>query len=115
MRHDATLAEFLADRARHSSDIRLVADIWVGVLAAFAAWYWEPAGWILVAAAGTALAGYGLWAVADRELAGRRASGAAGSVQALLALRAAAATLAAAAAIVFVLRFLAVALGRMIS
>lgn len=68
---DEGLAEFLTTRARSASDGRLMLDVAVGLLAALALGIWHPRSWIVVFAMGIALASFGAWGLADREIAER--------------------------------------------
>ena len=66
---DSSLPEFLAERARASSDTRLLADAVVGLVVAVAFSLWRIRAWYLIAAAGACFFFYGMWAIAGRELA----------------------------------------------
>lgn len=69
--HEETLGEFLASRARAASEVRLVGDAAFSVLAAVAIGVWRGPLWdVRVTIALCALA-FGVWGVADRDLAGR--------------------------------------------
>lgn len=68
LRHDASLAEVLASRARSASDVRLALDVFGGVSAASAALLWRPFGWFYILSAATCFAAFGVWGIADREL-----------------------------------------------
>jgi hypothetical protein len=65
-RPDASLLEFLADRARSASVRRLAIDAAVGVSASVAAIRWTETFTLLVASAGILLACYGAWGLFDR-------------------------------------------------
>ena len=66
---DASLPEFLAERARASSDTRLLVDAIAGLVVAVTFSIWRIPGWYLLAAAGACFLFYGIWAIAGRELA----------------------------------------------
>ena len=85
LRPDASLPEFLVARARAASDGRLVADVLVGALAALGLAIWRPIGWLSVGGAAVALAAFGLWGIADREV--RERTAAAGSARVISFLR----------------------------
>ena len=71
---DADLPEFLAERARGASDLRLAADETVGLFAIVIALLWPfPVDFFAVAIGGCFL-GFGVWGIADRELQERGAS-----------------------------------------
>lgn len=113
-RPDASLAEFLAARARHASDTRLAVDAVAGLLIAAAVGYWNGPGTPFLVSIGLCFFAYGAWGIADRELAerpdaARRVRGS------LRALRVVAALLGFASAACVVVLALAKALGVMIS
>lgn len=66
---DASLPEFLAERARTSSDTRLLVDAIAGLVVAVTFSIWRIPAWYLLAAAGACFLFYGIWAIAGRELA----------------------------------------------
>ncbi len=66
---DASLPEFLAERARASSDTRLLMDATVGLAVAVTFGIWRIPAWYLLAAIGACFFFYGMWAIAGRELA----------------------------------------------
>jgi hypothetical protein len=66
----ASLAELLSDRARSSSDSRLVAEAIGGLSLVLVFHFWRVAGWYLLVAIGACFLGYGAWAIANRELLG---------------------------------------------
>ena len=68
LRPDASLAEFLAARARAAPDGRLVVDVIVGSLAALGVAAWRPSGWLALVGVAVCLAAFGLWGIVDREL-----------------------------------------------
>jgi hypothetical protein len=108
LRSDATLPEFLAARARQSSDPRLAAHVAIGVLAAAAVLFWHPRGWIPLLAAALCFAAFGLWGIADRAL--ETSPG-----RALRTLRASAAVLGAIAGLALAFGLVAYGLGTIIS
>src|SRR5688572_18820639 len=65
---DTSLPEYLATRARATSDGRLVLDVALGVLAAVLLGALRPAAWLILASAATCFAAFGIWGIADREL-----------------------------------------------
>jgi hypothetical protein len=68
---DAGLPEFIAFRARNTSDRRLVAYAILGVLSVTAVLVWRPMAWLLLLNVAACVAAFGLWGIADRELEGR--------------------------------------------
>jgi hypothetical protein len=70
-RPDATLLEFLAARARHASDERLVTYALGGFLALVGVLYLRGSGWEIRAAMATCALSFGLWGIIDRELSER--------------------------------------------
>ena len=66
---DSSLPEFLAERARASSDTRLLVDAIAGLIVAVTFSIWRIPAWYLLAAAGACFLFYGIWAIAGRELA----------------------------------------------
>ena len=109
---EATLSEFLAARARHASDERLVADAVGGLLAAGAVLVWRFPGWQIVLSVAACFAAFGLWGIADREIAARTSGR---MLLPLRALRVLAVLVGISASVFFVLIVLAKGLGRMIS
>lgn len=65
---NASLAEVLSARARRTPRDRLVLDIAGGILVAVAAAWARPSGWLVLAAAASCFAAYGIWAVAELRL-----------------------------------------------
>jgi hypothetical protein len=63
-----SLPELLRARARGSSDLRLAFDAGGGLLVAAAMIAFRPPVWSLVLPAALCFAGYGVWAILDREL-----------------------------------------------
>jgi hypothetical protein len=66
LRPDASLAEFLAHRARSASIRRLSLDLVVGLGAATAAWWWRPSAWLVLVSLALCFFAYGAWGLADR-------------------------------------------------
>jgi hypothetical protein len=66
LRPDASLPEFLADRARTASIRRLAVDALAGGAACAAALWWRPTGWLVLASAALCFLFYGAWGVLDR-------------------------------------------------
>jgi hypothetical protein len=66
LRPDASLAEFLGQRARSASIRRLAADVLAGVAACVAAVWWRPTGWLVLASAALCFFSYGAWGILDR-------------------------------------------------
>lgn len=83
LRPDASLADYLAARARASSDGRLVVDVILGACAAIAVAAWRPAGWLCLIGAAACFVAFGAWGIADREL-GERAGTARDAMRSLL-------------------------------
>jgi hypothetical protein len=110
---EVSLVEFLARRARGASDARLAGDAVIGFVVAVASLLARGPVWYLFASAGICFLSYGAWGIADRELNGGPAAGAA--VRWLIIARIAAAVVGFAAVTLLVLGALGVALGRIIS
>lgn len=68
---EETLGEFLAARARSASEIRLVGDAAFSVLAAIGIGVWRGPLWDVRIAIALCFLAFGLWGVADRDLARR--------------------------------------------
>ena len=66
LRPEASLAEFLAHRARSASVKRLSLDIVAGFVGLAAAWLWRPQGWLVAASIAACFSTYGAWGLADR-------------------------------------------------
>lgn len=66
---ETSLPEFLAERARASSDTRLLMDATVGLGVAVTFGIWRIPAWYLLTAIGACFFFYGMWAIARRELA----------------------------------------------
>jgi hypothetical protein len=71
---DESLRSVLAERARAASDGRLIFDVAAGLLVVLAIGIWRPHAWIVPLNLGIALAAYGAWGLADREIAERAAA-----------------------------------------
>jgi hypothetical protein len=66
-RPDASLREFLVQRARSASLIRLVIDLVVGVTGALMTLlWWKPASPLLALSSALAFTAYGAWGIVDR-------------------------------------------------
>jgi hypothetical protein len=65
---EASLTEFLVERARAASDTRLLIDAIGGLLVAVTFGIWQIPAWYLLSALGACFLFYGVWAVARREL-----------------------------------------------
>ena len=65
---DASLADFLRARALSAAPRRLALNLVGGALVAGAALWARPAGWTVLASAGSCFAMYGVWAVSERRL-----------------------------------------------
>ena len=66
LRPDASLAEFLAYRARSASIRRLSLDVVVGLGGAAAALWWRPSAWLVLVSLTLCFFAYGAWGLADR-------------------------------------------------
>ena len=111
---EATLADVLGERARHTSRSRLLLDAGGGVLVAVAALWARPPGWALLATVACCVACYGLWAFAERRL--RPVAGVPRADDRLWgAIWRVTATLGVLAFVLMLLLFLGLALGRLIS
>ena len=64
-----SLPEFLAERARASSDLRLAVDAIAGLVVVTTFSFWRVPAWYLLVAIGACFLFYGTWAIAGRELA----------------------------------------------
>jgi hypothetical protein len=114
-RPDAGLPEFLAARARHSSDARLALDTSLGFIVAAVAVSWGFPGWHVVLSAASCFFAFGVWGIADRELGERGASASRVAVNVLRGAQALSAIIGALGVATLLLTFMAVALGRIIS
>lgn len=68
VRPEASLADFLHARALSAAPSRLILDLVGGALVAGVALWARPAGWTVLASAGSCFSMYGVWAVAERRL-----------------------------------------------
>jgi hypothetical protein len=68
---EISLTDFLARRARTSSDARLLIDAVVGFVVAVAALLAQGPVWYLFSSAGICFLSFGAWGIADRELSER--------------------------------------------
>jgi hypothetical protein len=68
---EASLTDFLARRARRSSDARLIVDAVIGFIVALASLLAHGPAWDLFSAAGICFLSFGAWGIADREMAER--------------------------------------------
>ena len=68
---EETLGEFLASRARNASEIRLVGDAAFSIFAAVAVGVWRGPLWDVRIAIALCFLAFGIWGVADRDLARR--------------------------------------------
>ena len=66
LRPDASLPEFLVQRARSASIRRLAADAVAGGAACAAALWWRPTGWLVLASVALCFVSYGAWGILDR-------------------------------------------------
>jgi hypothetical protein len=66
LRPDASLVEFLVQRARSASIRRLAANAVTGAVGLAAALWWRPTGWLIFASAALCFLSYGAWGVLDR-------------------------------------------------
>ena len=66
LRPDASLAEFLAHRARSASVRRLAANAVAGGAGFTAVVLWRPTVWLVIASAALCLFSYGAWGILDR-------------------------------------------------
>ena len=115
LRPDASLAEFLAARARAASDGRLVVDVFVGCCGVLGAAAWRPIGWLGLLGVSVCLAAFGAWGIVDRELRERADASRARTLRMLSILRVAAAGIGALAAVATMLILLGFVLGTWIS
>ena len=67
-RPDAGLAELLALRARSASRRRLTLDVVLGLSVALVMALWRPVAWPVPFSAALCFAAFGVWAAADRRL-----------------------------------------------
>lgn len=71
LRPDASLAEFLAYRARSASAARLAAEAVVGAAAIVAALWWNPSARLVIATATGCFSCYAIWGLLDRGMGKR--------------------------------------------
>lgn len=110
---EISLGDFLARRARNSTDARLIVDAVAGFVVAAAALLAQAPLWYLFASAGICFLSFGSWGIADRELNELTVGGRA--TRGLVVARIASAVVGYVAVVFLVLGALGVALGRMIS
>lgn len=110
---EVSLTDFLARRARQSSDGRLVTDAVIGFVVAIAALLAQSMVWYLFASAGICFLSFGAWGMIDRELGERDRAGR--FVALLIAARVVSAVVGFLAAAVLCMGALGVAIGRVIS
>ena len=108
-----SLADLLVQRARSSSDKRLVVDAAVGLVGTASVVVLRPPLWIPLASLAFCLGAFGVWGILDRET--QDASGASGRTRLLHAARAFFAALGAAAAAIFGVSLFFALLGQWIS
>jgi hypothetical protein len=111
---EETLGEFLAARARNASEIRLVGDAAFSVFAAVAVGVWRGPLWDVRIAIALCFLAFGIWGVADRDLA-RRPEASRREVMVPRVTRIAAAILGFGAAAYLMMSLLGRAIGRVIS
>jgi hypothetical protein len=66
LRPDASLPEFLVERARSASVRRLAVNALVGGAGCAAALWWSPTGWVVLASGALCFLSYGAWGILDR-------------------------------------------------
>jgi hypothetical protein len=66
---EETLAQFLASRARDASQMRLAGDAAFSIFAAVAVGFWRGPLWDVRIAIALCFVAFGLWGIADRDLA----------------------------------------------
>lgn len=111
--HDETLGEFLASRARRVSDSLLASHAITAVLAAVAIAAWRGPVWDIRLSLAVCFLAFGIWGVADRDLA--QSGTGPRRVVALRATRVVAAVCGFTAAAYLMMAVLGRALGRIIS
>jgi hypothetical protein len=113
-KEDANLAQLLVERARRSTDDRLVIDAIGGLVAGIASVFWHGRAWYFLFAAAVCFFAFGIWGITDRELGDTKDTDA--RRRALLqAIRLVSAILGFSAVAFTLLLLLGVALGRVIS
>jgi hypothetical protein len=110
---EISLTAFLARRARTSTDARLILDAVLGFIVATAALLAQRPIWYMFTSAGICFLSFGVWGIADRELAERQAGSIAGRL--LVVARVAAAIIGFVAAAALFTGALGIAIGRVIS
>jgi hypothetical protein len=115
LRPDASLVEYLVARARAASDGRLVLDALGGLMLALTIAVWRPMAWPTLAGVCLALAAFGFWGIADRELRDRADAAASLATRALGVARGVVAVIGFISAAVALFAGLGVMLGRWIS
>jgi hypothetical protein len=115
LRPDASLPEFLVERARSASLRRLAADAVAGAAGFAAALWWNPTGWLVLSSAALCFFSYGAWGILDRVRSSPAVTGNAWLAGALEATGALSALLGALAAAGVLLGVWALALGTWIS
>jgi hypothetical protein len=68
---EVSLTDFLARRARRSTDARLIIDAVIGFVVALASLLAHGPAWDLFTAAGICFLSFGAWGIADREMSER--------------------------------------------
>ena len=111
---EETLGEFLASRARSASEIRLVGDAAFSIFAAVAVGVWRGPLWDVRVAIALCFLAFGVWGVADRDLA-RRPDASRRDTIVPRATRLAAAALGFGAAVYLMMSLLGRAIGKVIS
>ena len=114
-RADAGIAELLSHRARRASDGRLAIDAAGGIGAAALLALLRFPGWIILVSVALCFVAFGVWGIADRELAERVTRQPEVPHRSLRVLRIAAVFLGALAAASFALNILGTVLGTWIS
>jgi hypothetical protein len=112
--HEETLTEFLASRARQTTHSRLTGQAAGAILAAVAIAVWRGPAWEIRLSIAACLFAFGVWGIADRELA-RPANPWHRPSMVLRATRVIAAVLGFAAAAFLMMALLGRSLGRIIS
>jgi hypothetical protein len=115
MAQDETLSSFLASRVRSASDGRLVLNAAGGLIAMALVGIWRPIGAPVLLSIAACFVAYGVWGIADRELAERRETAAPAVAPCLKVIRAIAVVAGAAAAVNALASALVLALGTWIS
>ncbi|MEO5569259.1 MAG: hypothetical protein ABIR92_12250 [Gemmatimonadaceae bacterium] len=110
---EISLSDYLARRARSSTDARLIVDAVTGFVVASASLLAQGPVWYLFVSAGLCFLSFGAWGIADRELGERTRSGRA--TRGLIVARIVSSVVGYVAVVFLVLGALGVALGRIIS